>query len=270
MVTSPRDPRELGDAWRTHQRHAFTPAGPDLDPFVAGFWTAEWNYESPYQQKIVPYPQVQLTSRDGAKPELHGVSTRYVLRLLEGRGRVVGAAFRPGIFRSILGQSVSTITDRIVPAAEVSVLQPIPGSIDDPADFERWLLRRLPSPDPAGQQASEIVDLVRADPSISRVDTLAATVGLSLRALQRLCAEHVGVGPKWLIRRYRLHEVTKRLDAGSPIDWAALAAELGYADQAHLTRDFAGLFGEPPTTYAGRYPNPQVSVVRRARSSQAW
>jgi len=255
MLTSPRDPRELGGAWRSHQRHAFTPAGGELAAFVTGFWTAEWNYASPYQQKIVPYPQVQLTSRDGAAPQLHGVSTRYVLRLLKGRGRVVGAAFRPGMFRSILGQPVSTVTDRILLASAVPVLQPIPGSIADPADFERWLLARLPAPDPAGQQASEIVELVRDDPLISRADTLAASAGLSLRSLQRLCAEHVGVGPKWLIRRYRLHEVTQRLDAGAPIDWAALAAELGYADQAHLTRDFAGLFGEPPTAYAGRYPN---------------
>ena len=75
-----------------------------------------------------------------------------------------------------------------------------------------------------------------------------------MRRLQRLFAEHVGVGPKWVIRRYRLHEVTERMSAGAPIDWAALAADLGYADQAHLTRDFTDLFGEPPTAYARRYP----------------
>jgi AraC-like DNA-binding protein len=66
----------------------------------------------------------------------------------------------------------------------------------------------------------------------------------------------VGVGPKWVIRRYRLHEVTERMAAGSRIDWAGLAADLGYADQAHLTRDFGALFGEPPTRYARRYPAP--------------
>ena len=255
MVTSPRDPRELGGAWRTHQRHAFTPPSGAVAAYVAGYWTAEWTYHSPYQQKIVPYPQVQLTSRNGAAPQLHGVSTRHVRRLLEGRGRVIGAAFRPGMFRSILGRSVSTITDRILPASAATVLQSIPDSIADPADFERWLLPLLPAPDPAGEHAGEIVDLVRGDPSISRVDTLAAAVGLGPRTLQRLCAEQVGVGPKWLIRRYRLHEVTQRLAAGAPIDWAALAAELGYADQAHLSRDFADLFGESPTSYAGRYPS---------------
>lgn len=56
------------------------------------------------------------------------------------------------------------------------------------------------------------------------------------------------------ICRYRLHEVTRRLDDRLAIDWAALAVELGYADQAHLTRDFAAIFGEPPTRYAERFP----------------
>jgi AraC-like DNA-binding protein len=59
-----------------------------------------------------------------------------------------------------------------------------------------------------------------------------------------------------LLRRYRLHEVTERLATGTPIDWAALATDLGFADQAHLSRDFADLFGEPPTAYARRYPPP--------------
>jgi transcriptional regulator GlxA family with amidase domain len=75
-----------------------------------------------------------------------------------------------------------------------------------------------------------------------------------VRTLQRLFAEHVGPGPKWVIRRYRLQEVVGRLEAGGPVDWADLAATLGYADQAHLSRDFADLFGEPPTRYARRYP----------------
>lgn len=50
-----------------------------------------------------------------------------------------------------------------------------------------------------------------------------------------------------MIRRYRLHEVTARMAAGGAIDWAALAADLGYADQGHFIRDFKSMFGEPAT-----------------------
>jgi AraC-like DNA-binding protein len=74
-----------------------------------------------------------------------------------------------------------------------------------------------------------------------------------VRGVQRLFAEYVGIGPKWVIRRYRLHEVTERMAAGGEIDWAALAADLGYADQGHFIRDFKNMFGEPPTWYARRY-----------------
>jgi AraC-like DNA-binding protein len=56
-----------------------------------------------------------------------------------------------------------------------------------------------------------------------------------------------------VIRRYRLREVTERMAAGGEIGWAALAADLGYADQAHFIRDFKDMFGEPPTWYAQRY-----------------
>jgi transcriptional regulator GlxA family with amidase domain len=82
----------------------------------------------------------------------------------------------------------------------------------------------------------------------------AARFDTSVRRLQRLFAEYVGVGPKWVIRRYRLREVTDRMERGAAVDRAGLAADLGCADQAHLTRDFAAVFGEPPTHYAARYP----------------
>ena len=60
-------------------------------------------------------------------------------------------------------------------------------------------------------------------------------------------------------------EVTGRIAVGARIDWAALAADLGYADHAHLTRDFADVFGEPPTQYARRHPA-SASGARRSSS----
>ena len=254
MAQSFRDPRELEGAWRQHQRHSFAVPGPELAGHVERFWTVEWDYATPYQQKILPYPNVQRTARNGLPPEVRGVSTRHVLRGLEGRGHVIGAAFWPGMFRQILGRSVTSLTDNIVPAAEVPALRPGPLTIDDAAHLERWLMDVLPEPDPRSLEAREMVALIRRDTGVTRVDEFATAVGTSVRRLQRLFAEHVGVGPKWVIRRYRLHEVTERMSAGAPIDWAALAADLGYADQAHLTRDFTDLFGEPPTAYARRYP----------------
>ena len=73
---------------------------------------------------------------------------------------------------------------------------------------------------------------------------------MTARSLQRLFADYVGVSPKWVMRRARLHEAAERADSGEPVDWAALASDLGYADQAHLTRDFTVTIGVPPARYA--------------------
>jgi AraC-like DNA-binding protein len=71
-----------------------------------------------------------------------------------------------------------------------------------------------------------------------------------VRALQRLFSTQVGVSPKWVILRYRIHEALEQAGTRSDVDWAALAADLGYADQAHLVRDFTTTVGVPPTAYA--------------------
>jgi AraC-like DNA-binding protein len=73
--------------------------------------------------------------------------------------------------------------------------------------------------------------------------------GMSVRSLQRLFGDYVGVSPKWVMRRARLHEAALRADGGEPVDWAALAIDLGYADQAHLTREFTATIGVPPSRY---------------------
>jgi AraC-like DNA-binding protein len=251
-----RDPRELDGAWVRHQRHGFPAPSPDLAPFVDHYWVVHWDYATPYRQKIVPYPNVQLTVRPGAAPEVHGVSSRFGVKVLEGRGQVVGAAFRPGAFRVFAAGPVTELTDRTCRADELPALTGGPDEPVCPATLDAWLRRQLPAaaPDPAAREAVAAVALIIGDPGLARVDQLAAATGIGVRRLQRLFAEHVGVGPKWVIRRYRLHEVTERMAAGGPVDWAALAVELGYADQAHLVRDFTDLFGEPPTYYARRYP----------------
>ena len=107
----------------------------------------------------------------------------------------------------------------------------------------------LPDRDPVAEQAAALVARITADPVLRRVDQLSAASRMSARSLQRLFADYVGVSPKWVMRRARLHEAAERADSGEPVDWASLAADLGYADQAHLTRDFTVTIGVSPTRY---------------------
>jgi AraC-like DNA-binding protein len=254
MPRSERDERELRGAWRRFQTHDFPQPSPDLAPYVDHYWVVSWSYDEPYRQKIVPYPRVNLTVADDGTAAVTGVASSHGIRVLEGDRKVLGVAFRPGGFRPFLGRPVATITDRVVPAAEIfgpDVFAPDVLSIDNVEDVLR---RRLPAePDHRAEEAADIVATIAAKPEITRVDELVTMRSTTIRQLQRLFAEYVGINPKWVIRRYRLHEVTERLAKGAAIDWAGLAADLGYADQAHFVRDFTKMFGESPTQYALRY-----------------
>lgn len=245
-----RDVRELGGAWRSSQQHESSTPSADLAAYVERYWVVRWDYQEPYRQKVVPYPSVQLTFR-ADEVAVHGVCSGHRTTVLAGRGRVLGVAFRPGCFRPLLRTPVSSITDRSVPAAEV--FGPDLPREPDVAAVEQLLRARLPRPEARAEEAVTLTAMIAANPGVTRVEAVARHAGTSVRRLQRLFAEHVGIGPKWVIRRYRLREVTEALAAGEEVRWAALAADLGYADQAHLSRDFSRMFGEPPTRYAARY-----------------
>ena len=97
-----------------------------------------------------------------------------------------------------------------------------------PVILDRFLCAVAPKPDPATETVARIVARVASDPELTRVGDLADRVGISVRTLQRLSAEYVGVPPKWVIRRNRLHEAAQRAGSGERVDWPRLAAELGY------------------------------------------
>jgi transcriptional regulator GlxA family with amidase domain len=79
-----------------------------------------------------------------------------------------------------------------------------------------------------------------------RIDTLAARLGCSRRHLAKRFAEDVGAPPKLASRLIRFEAARGRLGA---VPLARLAADHGYADQAHLTREFAQLGGAPPSRF---------------------
>jgi AraC-like DNA-binding protein len=187
-----------------------------------------------------------------------GVPKGRFSEVLDGAGRVFGVRFQPGGFRSLLDAPVSSITDRFL--AVDAVFGP-PGreladailAADDAAAaaiMDGFLVARVQGPNPEATLVAAIVARAAADPGITRVDALAGEFGVGIRHVQRLFAEYVGVGPKWVIRRYRLHEAAARVGDGADLDLVRLAADLGYSDQAHFTRDFAAIVGVPPARYA--------------------
>jgi AraC-like DNA-binding protein len=248
----------------------------DLAWAVDYLWILTWDLRGrePHRQQVLSGPSVNMTFTTGGRARVVGVVRDVFTETIAGEGRVVGVRFRPGGFRPFLGGPVSRLTGRMVPVEEVFGAEArrvadaiIAESRTDRAValVEEFLRTRAPSsPDPVTAEIDAIIARVAASPGLLRVDELAAAAGSGPRRLQRIFAEYVGVGPKWVIRRHRIQEAAERAaehaaehaaegtagNEGAGVDWAALSAELGYADQAHFTRDFTGVVGVPPARYA--------------------
>lgn len=245
-------------AERKLRLHRVYPAE-DLAAFIEHLWIVAWDLEgeAPHVQRTLPYPCVNVVF-DRQQTAIFGVMRGTFAYTLEGRGRVLGVRFRPGAFRGLLGRSVSTITDRTLPLADVfgiddrAACDRVLSAMDDEAMVraaEGILRPALPPPDPTARIVGQIVDRVGETPDITRVDQLAEVSGYGVRDLQRLFREYVGVSPKWVIRRARLHEAAFRLSRGEVVDLTRFAQLLGYFDQAHFTRDFKAVVGRSPTEY---------------------
>jgi AraC-like DNA-binding protein len=242
-------------------RHARRRPASDLAPWIAHYWMIHWDLRGcePHVAESLPHPNVHLVFENGTAV-VCGVHTQRFSRLLEGQARVFGVKFRPGGFRPFLDGAVSTLADRIVPAdrtfgksTAVKALQTLILSSSDDNDrvhaADAFFRTRLPKADPTIALAGELVDRILRDPDVRRVADLAQRTGMGQRSLQRLFSEYVGISPKWVILRYRLHELIERFNSGAHLDWSQLAGDLGYFDQAHLINDFKSVVGYTPTEY---------------------
>ncbi len=233
------------------------PSAP-IDRFVDRYWIASWNLPEPFTQTIVPPPAVNLVFEPDGTAILSGVLHDDFHRKLEGNGWVFGVLFRPGGFRPFLGYPMAELRgqrlsiDEVFGPAGKELACVIADATDDQARSELvdgFFQARLPEERTVGEDISDLIEDVGGKQPLSSAAELASQFGVSVRTLQRLFAEHVGVGPKWVLDRCRVQAAAER--ASKPVDsWADVAHELGYADQAHLTTSVSRSFGSPPAAYA--------------------
>lgn len=242
-------------------REALIPVTDDLADIVANHWSVRWNLDGrdPYVVEVLPSPAVVLVA-DSGRSRIHGVLRGRFADALSGCGEIFGITFRPAGFHALFGGPVVSLTDRVLPGSEVfgpaaDRLATVIGTAADTDTRRRvaeaFVRERVPEDLGRTILLNEIVDEILSDRSILRVDDLVRRSGMGKRHLQKLFREYVGVTPKWVIQRYRLHEAAQCLDDGS-VGLAELASELGYADQAHFARDFKAMVGRSPAAYLRR------------------
>lgn len=236
------------------------PPSPDLAGLVERHWLVSWELPPGRAASVtlLPHPCVNVVL-DGGRLAVSGVGRDRFTYVHRGAGRVFGVKFRPGGFLPFLGRPLSGITGSVLPAEQlwgpsasaVAARMTAARGADELVALAEAFLRDLwPPADPQVELVGRIVAALLHDRTISRVDDVTERFAISPRTLQRLFARYVGVSPKWVLRRYRLHEAAAALAAEQHRPWAEVAAGLGYFDQSHFIRDFTAAIGMTPVAYA--------------------
>ncbi len=280
----PDDTRGIVDP-ATMLRHvdfARHPPGDDLDGVIAWFWSVAWDLPEgvTHDQPVLNHPAGNVsvgTLDDRGVPldppagRLYGVLTGVSHRLLSVAGWTVAARTTVGGLGVLVdGPARATLDaelslDHAIPGLDgprtVATVATEPDNASRAAVLRHALTEALADRNPTlvaeAREVAATAERAEHDRTICRVAQLASDAGVSIRTLQRQFDQHVGVGPAFVIRRWRIIEAAEAArqatERGEPWrGWAAVAAELGYADQAHLTRDFRRHLGTSPSAYLNR------------------
>ncbi|MFE5335836.1 helix-turn-helix domain-containing protein [Isoptericola sp. NPDC056573] len=262
---------------------------PDLADLVERHWVVRWDLPpgAEFTQAVIPHPNANVVA-EAEGFAVHGIPGGLFSRTLRGSGAVLGTKLRPGALRVLVGGAGALRPGLVVPAG-VALPGPRGPSAADVEDAGRRAVaaaragddtaavaavtpvlravaaeRRTPRAAVALDRVARVLGAVVAGelgPDAGVAD-LADLVGTTPRSLQRLFADWVGVSPKWVLQRHRVHLAADLLaaDPGRPL--ADLAAAVGYYDQAHLSADFARALGTPPATYGRRCAASRAALER--------
>ncbi|WP_197497871.1 MULTISPECIES: helix-turn-helix domain-containing protein [unclassified Mycobacterium] len=235
--------------------------------FVEHFWSVRWDLtgRTPQESLVITFPSINLTHEWGTDSPrhgftlpatlVHGVVQRIFAIELSGRGAVVGARFRPGGFTARFRRDASALTGRVVCVDDD--LFDSPALFDDDIDGTTAQLDAMigtrTDPDPTYTSLNALLDRIRDDDAIQRVQHVMACSPWSVRTTQRVFRHYVGVPVKWVLCRYRLQQAALAIETDRSVDLADLAVRLGWYDQAHFTNDFRSMLGCSPGEYAQRY-----------------
>ena len=231
----------------------------DLSFFIEHYWIVKWDLRggTPYESETLPDPSVNAVVED-CRSGIWGVITGRFTRRLEGEGRVFAIKFKPGAFRGLAAGSVSKLTNRVLSFKDLfgkdgekyeRDIRCLDGDAERIIRTEEFLHSRNPTRNENIILVNQIIDTVVTNQEIKRVDNLVSQTNIQKRSLQRLFNEYVGVGPKHVIKRYRLQEAATRLARGEDANLTQLALDLGYFDQPHFIKDFRQIIGKTPAEY---------------------
>jgi AraC-like DNA-binding protein len=254
---------DVSDEYREHQ------PSDALKPFIDCYWTRVGREGA--ETRVIPDGAVDIIL-DLAAPSLSsaafvvGTMTAPLVVSTSRPCEYVAVRFHPGGAQPLLGNSMRELSDHRVALASIwssqvasewterlKEVESGPGRV---RLLERLLIGRIPGSPPPDPRVREAVRRIKLSGGSFPVKRMSSTLGLTRQHLTRLFDFHVGVGVKIFSRITRLRHVLRALERASPercrVDWARLAVDAGYFDQAHLVRDFKALTGLTPERFQHR------------------
>jgi AraC-like DNA-binding protein len=237
---------------------------PALAGLISSAWVQQVSPDAPaYVHRNVPNGSVEVRCRLGQVPDVVGPLTRPMTETLPPGSIVVGLRFRPGAASGTLAIPVSELADLVLDAehvwgrAAVAIGERLASSGPEAAvasfqDAVAGRLATLDHPDPVVGEAVRRLGRAQA----ADVGPVRASLWMSERQFRRRCLSAVGVPPKALQRMLRfqgfLARVQFAVSRGGRLlgdGLAQMAADCGYADQAHLSRECVRLTGVTPGVF---------------------
>ncbi len=224
-----------------------------------------------WEHEVIPDANVDLLlelSDGGCRAMLHGpvTRTRHV-PTQAGHGYLV-VHFHVGAMPRLVDTRPAELVDTAVPLREIAgvSVEALGERLHTASSLARMhevllpLLARLPAP--PRDTFDRALRHLSARATSLQPGALAEALHASPRTLQRAFQERVGLSPRTFTRILRLQEALAWLRAHPATPLAEAALHSGYADHAHMTREFRELTGKPPSAFRPSGPAPTVASVQ--------
>ncbi|MCO1660717.1 helix-turn-helix domain-containing protein [Pseudonocardia humida] len=234
---------------------------PALAAFASSVWIQRVG-DRPLAQRYVPHGGAEVRCVLGGAPRLLGPLTTSTYREIPAGGTVVGMRLRPGVLGGLVGMPADELVDQDIAGTDLwrdlARLTDLLGNAATPRvaldRLQSFVARAAREPDPLVDEAVRNLMPWHGGGTAA----LPALLSISERQLRRRCRAAVGVGPKELQRILRFQGFVARVQASvqqgaSEADLAGWAVEVGYHDQAHLSRECRRLAGATPGELLAQY-----------------
>jgi AraC-like DNA-binding protein len=213
-----------------------------MHDFYEYFWKVSWDIPEGEEQiqKILTEPKADLFIEEiNGEWQLSPIRSSIFEINLSGKSSVFGLKLRPASQYLYINQCIPLPMVDFHEDFETMCNEVVEFFEDSPLIYTSEMMT-----------LNSIITSMERETNISTVDNFSKSHNMTPRGMQRMFKKFTGLSAKWVLCRYRtLEAVQMAKDSGDEVDWAHMASELGYSDQAHFIRDFKSNLSMTPKEY---------------------